>query len=211
MQKRDRQPEMPGSRRFPFREPAEGSRWVRYLKEIGTDPSKTPDQERADLIDGFAGVFLQETREAFLANGATDLDGALAPYIRAAVEYQVAIFALGLKELDQRPKPKRAGSPGNSGLYQLVAFFTWQEEQRLLHENGKTYQRAKLAQMLGLHPDALSRAILGGGRRALLDIQSSLRANAADAEPGKWAACQLMRERVRAVWPVFRESVKATH
>lgn len=108
MQKRDRQPEMPGSRRFPFREPAEGSRWVRYLKEIGTDPSKTPDQERADLIDGFAGVFLQETREAFLANGATDLDGALAPYIRAAVEYQVAIFALGLKELDQRPKPNPA-------------------------------------------------------------------------------------------------------
>jgi hypothetical protein len=211
MQKRDRQPEMPGSRRFPFREPAEGSRWVRYLKEIGTDPSKAPDQERAELIDGFAGVFLQETREAFLANGATDLEGALAPYIRAAVEYQVAIFALGLKELDQRPKPKRAGSPGNSGLYQLVAFFTWGEEQRLLRESGKTYQRAKLAQMLGLHPDALSRAILGGGRRALLDLQSSLRADAADVEAGRWAACQLMRERVRAVWPVFRESVKATH
>lgn len=211
MQKRDRQPEMAGSRRFPFREPAEGSRWVRYLKEIGSDPSKTPDQERADLIDGFASVFLQETREAFIANGATNLDGALAPYISAAVEYQVAIFALGLRELDQRPKPKRAGSPGNSGLYQLVAFFTWEEEQRLLRESGKTYQRAKLAQMLGLHPDALSRAILGGGRRALLDLRAQCRPGATDAEAGSWAACQLMRERVRAVWPVFRESVKATH
>jgi hypothetical protein len=211
MQKRDRQPEMPGSRRFPFRDPAEGSRWVRYLKEIGTDPSKTQEQERAELIDGFAGVFRDRTREAFIANGATDLDGALAPYIHAAVEYQVAIFALGLKDLDQRSKPKRAGSPGNSGLYQLVAFFTWEEEQRLLRESGKTYQRAKLAQMLGLHPDALSRAILGGGRRALHDLQSELRADATEAHAGSWAACQLMRERVRAVWPEFRESVKAAH
>lgn len=211
MQKRDRQPEMPGSRRFPFRDPAEGSRWNRYLREIGTDPSKTPEQERADLIDGFASVFLQETREAFLASGATDLDGALAPYIKAAVEYQVAIFALGLKELDERAKPKRAGSPGNSGLYQLVAFFTWEEEQRLLRESGNTYQRAKLAQMLGLHPDALSRAILGGGRRALLDRRARCRPDLTDEGAGSWAACQLMRERVRAVWPAFRESVKAAH
>ncbi|MDP3262443.1 MAG: hypothetical protein U1E06_07920 [Tabrizicola sp.] len=211
MLKRDRQPEMPGSRRFPFREPVEGSRWVRYLKEIGSDPSKTPEQELADLIDGFAGVFLRETREAFIAHGATDLDGALAPYINAAVEYQVAIFALGLKELDQRSAPKRAGSPGNSGLYQLVAFFTWQEEQRLLHESGERYQRAKLAKMLGLHPDALSRAILGGGRRALLDLRSKCQPGATDLDAGGWAACQLMRERVREVWPAFRESVKAAH
>jgi hypothetical protein len=202
-------PVMPGSRRFPMREPEPGSRWGSYLQAIGFDLGESPADARQALVEAFTASDAVETREAFLANGAEDVDGFFAPHIKAAVAHRSVLFAAGLDELDRQSAAKTPGAPGNSAMYQVVAFWTWQEERRLVEEAGGEYRRADLAQILGLHPDVLSRAVVEGGRAALTLIRASMPPNATDLSAAGWAGACHFRTQVREVWPEFRERFKS--
>jgi hypothetical protein len=211
MQKRAREPEMPGSRRYPLREPAPGSRFAKFLEAVGFALEDDEQTARETILDGWAQGRTAEIHDLLSERGLDCDDTAVARVINAAVEHDRAVNSLCLDYLSGSPSKRRGrGAPGNNRSYLMAVYYACEAERRLQSVPEDVSTRGDVAGVLGLVPDTVGKARKAGQRWVYRALRSAV------DDPNGWggaagAACTLIRDRVNEIWPEFRASHKGAH
>lgn len=176
MQKRAREPEMPGSRRYMLRDPDPSGRLAAFLDAIGMKHSE--DASNQAVLDRFEA--------------------------QSPAEEQWASFLALQEDLAKRSTKRRGrGSPGNNRALQVLVFMACETERQLQPVPGSVSVRADVAAALGLVPDTVGKA-WKAGRWWVLAAAREGQLNTTGHGPLILASMRALRLKVAEVWPEFR-------
>ena len=98
MRKRNREPEMPGSRRSQLRDPVPGSRFAAFLKAVGFAVDQDEEAARESVLDACAAMRASDVTELLAARGVDCDEPEIAELIRDSAILRRVLFAAGLED-----------------------------------------------------------------------------------------------------------------